>query len=124
MLSDVQEVAVPDVTGVPWRPPPLLCGLAASQASRPIYFLFLVSLQKGPVAPAVAVTAPQPTPVVSTPQALPAQAASQPPQTMGIAVSQVLSLHNHKIKPTFQFLNQGKNMLFLDLLSHFCVPPV
>ncbi|KAM9766165.1 transcription initiation factor TFIID subunit 4 isoform 3-T3 [Menidia menidia] len=36
--------------------------------------------QKGPVAPAVAVTAPQQTPAVTAPQAPPAQAASQPAQ--------------------------------------------
>ena len=89
------------MTGALWRLPPVLCGLAASEASRPVY-LSVSSLlfQKGPVAPAVAVTAPQQTPVVMTPQA-PAQAASQPvqpPQT-GIAaapgapvVSQVCSL--------------------------------
>lgn len=89
------------MTGALWRLPPVLCGLAASEASRPVY-LSVSSLlfQKGPVAPAVAVTAPQQTPVVMAPQA-PAQAASQPaqpPQT-GIAaapgapvVSQVRSL--------------------------------
>lgn len=89
------------MTGALRRLPPVLCGLAASEASRPVY-LSVSSLlfQKGPVAPAVAVTAPQQTPVVMSPQA-PAQAASQPvqpPQT-GIAaapgapvVSQVRSL--------------------------------
>lgn len=83
------EVRIPDVTGTQWRLPPVLCGLAASEASRPVY-LSVSSLlfQKGPVAPAVAVTAPQQTPVVMTPQA-PAQATSQPvqpPQT-GIAAA-------------------------------------
>ncbi|GLD57744.1 transcription initiation factor TFIID subunit 4-like isoform X2 [Lates japonicus] len=83
------EVRTPDVTGALWRLPPVLCGLAASEASRPVY-LSVSSLlfQKGPVAPAVAVTAPQQTPVVMAPQA-PAQAASQPaqpPQT-GIAAA-------------------------------------
>ena len=89
------------MTGALWRLPPVLCGLAASEASRPVYLpVSSLLLQKGPVAPAVAVTAPQQTPVVMAPQA-PAQAASQPvqpPQT-GIAappgasiVSQVRSL--------------------------------
>ncbi len=89
------------MTGALWRLPPVLCGLAASEASRPVYLsVSFLLFQKGPVAPAVAVTAPQQTPVVMSPQA-PAQAASQPvqpPQT-GIAaapgapvVSQVSSL--------------------------------
>lgn len=75
------------MTGAQWRLPPVLCGLAASKASRPVY-LSVSSLlfQKGPVAPAVAVTAPQQTPVVMAPQAH-AQAASQPvqPPQSGIA---------------------------------------
>lgn len=77
------------MTGALWRLPPVLCGLAASEASRPVY-LSVSSLlfQKGPVAPAVAVTAPQQTPVVMPPQAL-AQTASQPvqPPQSGIAAS-------------------------------------
>lgn len=86
-LAMSTEDRTPDVTGALWPLPPVLCGLAASKASRPVY-LSVSSLlfQKGPVAPAVAVTAQQQTPVVMAPQA-PAQAASQPvqpPQT-GIA---------------------------------------
>lgn len=103
LLSDVHEVRTPDVTGALWRLPPVLCGLAASEASRPVY-LSVSSLlfQKGPVAPVVAVTAPQQAPVVMAPQApAPAQAASQPvqPPHTGMAaapggpiVSQVRSL--------------------------------
>lgn len=83
------EVRTPDVTGALWCLPPVLCGLAASEASRPVY-LSVSSLlfQKGPVAPAVAVTAPQQTPVVMAPQAL-AQAPSQPvqPPQSGIAAA-------------------------------------
>lgn len=77
------------MTGALWCLPPVLCGLAASEASRPVY-LSVSSLlfQKGPVAPAVAVTAPQQTPVVMAPQAV-AQAPSQPvqPPQSGIAAA-------------------------------------
>lgn len=77
------------MTGALWRLPPVLCGLAGSEASRPVY-LSVSSLlfQKGPVAPVVAVTAPQQTPVVLPPQA-PAQPASQPvqPAQPGIATA-------------------------------------
>ena len=83
------EVRTPDVTGALWRLPPVLCGLAASEASRPVY-LSVSSLlfQKAPVAPAVAVTVPQQTPVVMAPQAV-AQAPSQPvqPPQSGIAAA-------------------------------------
>lgn len=102
------EVRTPDVTGALWRLPPVLCGLAAGEASRPVY-LSVSSLlfQKGPVAPAVAVTAPQQTPVVVAPQALaqPASQPVQPPQT-GIAsppggpvVSQVRTLRHPSPTP-------------------------
>lgn len=88
------------MTGALWLLPTVLCGLAAREASRPVY-LSVSSLlfQKGPVA--MAVTTPQQTPVVMTPQA-PAQAASQPlqpPQTGNATapgapvVSQVCSLN-------------------------------
>lgn len=97
------------MTGALWRLPPVLCGLAASEASRPVY-LSVSSLlfQKGPVAPAVAVTAPQQTPVVMPPQAL-AQTASQPvqPPQSGVAaspggpvVSQVRFSSTHSPTPT------------------------
>lgn len=77
------------MTGALWRLPPVLCGLAASEASCPVYLsVSYLLFQKGPVAPAVAVTAPQQTPVVMAPQAL-AQAPSQPvqPPQSGIAAA-------------------------------------
>lgn len=69
--------------------PPVLRGLAASEASRPVYLPVSVLLsQKAPVAPAVAVTAQQQTPVVTASQAH-VQAASQPvqPPQSGIAAA-------------------------------------
>lgn len=80
------EVRTPDVTGAL---PPVLRGLAASEASRPVYLPVSVLLsQKAPVAPAVAVTAQQQTPVVMASQAH-VQAASQPvqPPQSGIAAA-------------------------------------
>lgn len=83
------QVRTPDVTGALWRLPPVLRGLAVSEASHPVY-LFISSLlfQKGPLAPAVAVMAPQQTPVVMAPQGL-SQAPSQPvqPPQSGIATA-------------------------------------
>lgn len=80
------EVRTPDVTRAL---PPVLRGLAASEASRPVYLPVSVLLsQKAPVAPAVAVTAQQQTPVVMASQAH-VQAASQPvqPPQSGIAAT-------------------------------------
>lgn len=83
------QVRTPDVTGALWRLPLFLRGLAVSKASHPVY-LFISSLlfQKGPLAPAVAVMAPQQTPVVMAPQGL-SQAPSQPvqPPQSGIATA-------------------------------------
>lgn len=83
------QVRTLEVTGALWRLPPVLCGFAVSKASHPVY-LFISSFlfQKAPLAPAVAVMAPQQTPVVMTPQAL-SQAPSQPvqPPQSGIAAT-------------------------------------
>jgi len=103
--------------------PPVLRGLAASEASRPVYLSVSSSSsssssshpppfpQKVPAAPIVAVAAPQQTPVVAAAPQAPAQAASQPtqPPQMGIAsnpggpiVSQVRSfprLHTSPFAP-------------------------
>ncbi|TNN62216.1 Transcription initiation factor TFIID subunit 4 [Liparis tanakae] len=76
--------------------PPVLRGLAASEASRPVYLSVSSSSsshppppfpQKVPAAPIVAAAAPQQTPVVAAAPQAPAQAASQPtqPPQMGIA---------------------------------------
>lgn len=100
-----------DVTGAPWRLPPGLCGLAASKASHPVY-LFISSFlfQKAPLAPAVAVMAPQQTPVVMAPQAL-SQAPSQPVQPLQTGnatasgapiVSQVCFRPHHPLHPTLR----------------------
>lgn len=83
------QVRTPDVTGALWRLPPILRGLAVSEASHPVYlFISSLLLQKGPMAPAMAVMAPQQTPVVMVPQGL-SQAPSQPvqPPQSGIAAA-------------------------------------
>ncbi|KAM3625421.1 uncharacterized protein V6R79_011745 [Siganus canaliculatus] len=96
-LSNHQAVSSdPSKDALPSRPPPLPPPLPPPPLPPVLHFAHLLlvttssssSLSKGPVAPAVAVTAPQQTPVVMPPQAL-GQAASQPvqpPQT-GIAAT-------------------------------------
>ncbi|XP_077419139.1 transcription initiation factor TFIID subunit 4 isoform X1 [Vanacampus margaritifer] len=72
---------------------------------------------KGPVAPVVAVTAPQQTPVVSTPQAPPTQVASQPPQTTGIAVASGAPVVSQEMQEN---VKKCKNFLatLIKLASH------
>ncbi|KAM4593938.1 transcription initiation factor TFIID subunit 4 isoform 4-T4 [Odontesthes bonariensis] len=74
--------------------------------------------QKGPVAPAVAVTAPQQTPVVMAPQA-PAQAASQPVQPVqtGIAAPPGASIVSQEMQEN---VKKCKNFLatLIKLASH------
>lgn len=108
------QVRTPDATGALWRLPPVLCGLAVSKASHPVYlFISSLLLQKGPLAPAVAVMAPQQTPVVMAPQGL-SQAPSQPvqPPQSGIAtasgapvVSQVRFCAHYTHRPLHSTLN-------------------
>lgn len=106
------QVRTADVTGALWRLPPVLRGLAVSEASHPVYlFISSLLLQKGPLAPAVAVMAPQQTPVVMAPQGLsqPPSQPVQPPQS-GIAtasgapvVSQVrFCAHLHPTPPALR----------------------
>ncbi|XP_028257062.1 transcription initiation factor TFIID subunit 4 isoform X2 [Parambassis ranga] len=74
--------------------------------------------QKGPVAPTVAVTAPQQTPVVMAPQA-PAQSASQPvqPQQTGIATAPGASVVSQEMQEN---VKKCKNFLatLIKLASH------
>ncbi|XP_077419141.1 transcription initiation factor TFIID subunit 4 isoform X3 [Vanacampus margaritifer] len=78
---------------------------------------FRVSTPQGPVAPVVAVTAPQQTPVVSTPQAPPTQVASQPPQTTGIAVASGAPVVSQEMQEN---VKKCKNFLatLIKLASH------
>ncbi|XP_058485463.1 transcription initiation factor TFIID subunit 4-like isoform X3 [Solea solea] len=79
---------------------------------------FKVTTPQGPVAPAIAVTAPQQTPVVIAPQT-PAQAASQPvqPAQTGIAASPAASIVSQEMQEN---VKKCKNFLatLIKLASH------
>ncbi|TWW67228.1 TFIID subunit 4 RNA polymerase II TBP-associated factor subunit C [Takifugu flavidus] len=95
------QVRTLEVTGALWRLPPVLCGFA-----------------KAPLAPAVAVMAPQQTPVVMTPQAL-SQAPSQPvqPPQSGIAATSSAPVVSQEMQEN---VKKCKNFLatLIKLASH------